>query len=37
MSGGRIGAGRQLERLFEVGTVGGLGDAELLERFAAVG
>ena len=36
MNGGRIEAGRQLERLFEVGTVGGLSDAELLERFAAV-
>ena len=36
MSGGRIEAGRQLERLFGVGTVGGLSDAELLERFAAV-
>ena len=36
MNGGRIEAGRQLERLFGVGTVGGLSDAELLERFAAV-
>ena len=36
MSGGRIGAGRHLERLFGVGAVGGLSDAELLERFAAV-
>ena len=35
MSGGRIGAGRQLERLFGVGTVGGLSDAELVKRFAA--
>jgi RNA polymerase sigma factor (sigma-70 family) len=36
MSGGRIEAGRQLERLFDVGTAGGLSDAELLGRFAAV-
>ncbi len=36
MTGGRIGAGRQLERLFGIGTVGGLSDAELIERFAAV-
>ncbi len=36
MSGGRIEAGRQLERLFGVGTAGGLSDAELLGRFAAV-
>ncbi len=36
MNGGRIEAGRQLERVFRVGTVGGLSDAELLERFAAV-
>jgi len=36
MSGGRIEAGRQLERLFGVGAVGGLSDAELIERFAAV-
>jgi RNA polymerase sigma factor (sigma-70 family) len=36
MSGGRIEAeaGRQLERLFGAGAVGGLSDAELLERFA---
>ena len=31
----RTGAGRQLERLFGVGAVGGQSDAELLERFAA--
>jgi hypothetical protein len=36
MNGGRIGAGRQLERLFDVGTVGGLSDSELIERFAAM-
>jgi RNA polymerase sigma factor (sigma-70 family) len=38
MSGGRIEAeaGRQLERVFGIGVVGGLSDAELLERFAAV-
>ncbi len=36
MNGGRIEAGRQLERLFGAGTIGGLSDAELLERFAAV-
>jgi RNA polymerase sigma factor (sigma-70 family) len=36
MSGRRIEAGRQLERLFGVGTTGGLSDAELIERFAAV-
>jgi RNA polymerase sigma factor (sigma-70 family) len=36
MNGGRIEAGRQLERLFGVGTVGGLSDVELLARFAAV-
>ena len=36
MSGGWIGAGRQLERLFGVGAVGGMSDGELLERFAAV-
>ncbi len=32
MNGGRIEAGR----VFRVGTVGGLSDAELLERLAAV-
>ncbi len=37
MNGGRIGAGRTLERLFEVGTSAGQSDADLLERFAAVG
>ena len=31
-----IGVGRQLERLFGIGTVGALSDAELIERFAAV-
>jgi RNA polymerase sigma-70 factor (ECF subfamily) len=36
MGGGRIEAGRQLERLFGVGMVGGVSDAELLGRFAAV-
>jgi RNA polymerase sigma factor (sigma-70 family) len=36
MNGGRIEASRQLERLFGAGTIGGLSDAELLERFAAV-
>jgi RNA polymerase sigma-70 factor (ECF subfamily) len=35
MNGGRIEAGRPLERLFSLGAIGGLGDAELLERFAA--
>jgi RNA polymerase sigma factor (sigma-70 family) len=35
MSGGRVVAGRQLERLFGAGTVGMLSDAELIERFAA--
>jgi RNA polymerase sigma factor (sigma-70 family) len=35
MSGTRIEADRHLERLFGVGAVGGLSDAELLERFAA--
>jgi RNA polymerase sigma factor (sigma-70 family) len=35
MSGGRIVAGRQLEQLFGAGAVGGLSDAELIERFAA--
>ncbi len=37
MSGGRIGAGRTLERLFEAGTSAGFSDADLLERFTAVG
>jgi RNA polymerase sigma-70 factor (ECF subfamily) len=32
----RIEAGRKLEQLFGFGTVGGLSDAELLARFAAV-
>src|SRR5262249_55713760 len=36
MGGGQIEAGRQLERLFGAGTVGGLSDSELLGRFAAV-
>jgi RNA polymerase sigma factor (sigma-70 family) len=36
MGGGRNEADRQLERLFGVGTVGGLSDGELIERFAAV-
>ena len=34
MKGARVGASRQLERLFGVGTVGGLSDAELIGRFA---
>jgi hypothetical protein len=36
MSEGRIGAGRQLKRLFGVGPVAGLSDAELIERLVAV-
>ena len=35
MRGARTGAGRQLERLFRVGTVGGLTDTQLLEQFVA--
>ena len=35
MRGIRTEAGRQLERLFRVGTVGGLTDAQLLEQFVA--
>jgi RNA polymerase sigma factor (sigma-70 family) len=35
MRDARTGAGRQLERLFRVGTVGGLTDAQLLEQFVA--
>ena len=31
-----IGVGRQFERLFGIGAVGALSDAELIERFAAV-
>ena len=35
MRGARTEADRQLERLFRVGTVGGLTDAQLLEQFVA--
>jgi RNA polymerase sigma factor (sigma-70 family) len=35
MRGARTKAGRQLERLFRVGAVGGLTDAQLLEQFVA--
>ena len=35
MRGVRTEANRQLERLFRVGTVGGLTDAQLLEQFVA--
>ncbi len=35
MRGARTEASRQLERLFRVGTVGGLTDAQLLDQFVA--
>src|SRR5271163_4339354 len=33
MTNGSIGAGRQLNRLLRLGTVGGMTDAQLLEQF----